>query len=238
MGFTRTRVVMRARGAEGTLPRQPVRAARRSGGRAVSASCVQGARDLGAVGAAGAGCGVGGATRGAGVAAGGRHVRHLDDRRPLQAGGAVQPGCGDQEGSGGAGRSRATLARAAAVQLRSRAAVPQRGAGASGERAGEKQLEHTGRSISRRISRSLLILLILLILRFSGSTAFCVGTCISRMLILAAGYPVQAPRSRRPSRDGRLSRLSPGEPQSGPAAAYSPDCAPARHARLYAAPTP
>ena len=47
----------------------------------------------------------------------------------------------------------------------------------------------TRRSISKSITNVLVILLILLILRFPGSTAFCISTCMSRMLILAAVVP-------------------------------------------------
>eukprot|EP00966_Prymnesium_polylepis_P085323 1975464-Prymnesium_polylepis.1 len=56
------------------------------------------------------------------------------------------------------------------------------------------------------------MLLILLILRFPGSTAFRISTCISRMLILH----VQAPRSSSPKSRWAALTPSPGEPKSRP----------------------
>jgi hypothetical protein len=79
----------------------------------------------------------------------------------------------------------------------------------------------TGRSISKSITNTLLILLILLILRFPGSTAFCISTCISRMLILAAVVHLKRHVQVGPSRDGRLSRQVLVSPSRGPAAAAS-----------------
>jgi len=68
----------------------------------------------------------------------------------------------------------------------------------------------THRSISKSITNILVILLILLILRFPGSTCFSISAGISKTLILAAEYPFKRHVQVRPQ-SRWLSRLSPGE---------------------------